>query len=129
MKYVKLRPNDQSLINIAFNKSLIEIIKITQKSNLMGNEIDNLFRCKKVYKFHNGEKVYIPKIVPEGYNLYGFLAHVLSDIKLDDPIPQKTVNCIFKTIELIKKALLLDLNDTNLPLLHTLEQVSKISKD
>lgn len=125
-KYVKLRPNQQALIKIAFNSSLIEILKITQKSSIMSNEIDNLFRCKKVYTFKDGEKVYIPKIVTKDHNLYSFLAHILSDLKLDEPIPQKTVNCIYNTVELVKKALLLDFNESNLPLLHKLEEVSKL---
>ena len=126
--YVKLRPNHQTEIKIALEKSLIEILKITQKASIMSNEIDNLFRCKKVYKFADGETVYIPKIVLEGHNLYSFLAHVVSDIKLDEPIPYKTVNCIFKSIELVKKALLLDFNDNNLPLLHMLNQLSTLQQ-
>tara|TARA_R100001460_G_scaffold53540_1_gene92603 strand:- start:80 stop:502 length:423 start_codon:yes stop_codon:yes gene_type:complete len=126
--YVKLRPNHQTEIKMALERSLIEILKITQKASIMSNEIDNLFRCKKVYKFADGETVYIPKIVLEGHNLYSFLAHVVSDIKLDEPIPYKTVNCIFKSIELVKKALLLDFNDNNLPLLHTLNQLSTLKQ-
>ncbi len=128
MKYVRLRPNHQAVIKIAFNSSLIEILKITQQAGIMSNEIDNLFRCKKVYKFKDGERVYIPKIVPEGHNLYSFLAHVLSDMDLDEPIPQKTVKNIYSSVELVKKAVLLDFKESNLPLLHKLEEVSKISK-
>ena len=126
--YVKLRPNHQTEIKIALEKSLIEILKITQKASIMSNEIDNLFRCKKVYTFKDGEKVYIPKIVTKDHNLYSFLAHVLTDIDLNEPVPHKTVKCIFSSVELVKKALLLDFNDNNLPLLNQLNKLSSLQK-
>ena len=47
---------------------------------------------------------------------------------LDEPIPQKTVKNIYSSVELVKKAVLLDFKESNLPLLHKLEEVSKISK-
>tara|TARA_R100001463_G_scaffold2237_4_gene9488 strand:+ start:3896 stop:4294 length:399 start_codon:yes stop_codon:yes gene_type:complete len=128
-KYVKLRPANQSLIKDSLNSSLLEILKITQKASIMSNEIDNLFRCKKVYKFADGEKVYIPKIVTKDHNLYSFLAHVLTDIDLNEPIPHKTVNCIFKSVELVKKAILLDFNEDNLALLHQLNKLSSLHKE
>lgn len=125
-KYVKLRPNHQTVIKIAFNSSLIEILKITQKAGITSNEIDNLFRCKKMYKFKDGTKVNIQKTVPEGHNLYSFIAHVLSDCKLDEPITQRTVKNILSSVAIIKKALLLDFNPSKLPLLKKLEQVSSL---
>lgn len=128
MKHVKLRPANQSLIKDTLNSSLLEILKITQKASIMSNEIDNLFRCKKVYTFKDGEKVYIPKIVTKDHNLYSFLAHVLTDIDLNEPVPHKTVKCIFSSVELVKKALLLDFSDNNLALLHQLNKLSSLQK-
>ena len=104
-------------------------MKITQGHGIMSNEIDNLFRCKKVYRFTDGEKVYIPKIVPSGHNLYSFLAHILTDLDLNEPIPYKTVNCMFKSVELIKKALLLGFTENNLSLLQQLNQLSSLHKE
>ncbi len=128
MKHVKLRPAQQSLIKDSLNNSLLQVLKITQGSGIMSNEIDNLFRCKKVYKFTDGEKVYIPKIVPAGHNLYSFIAHILTDYDLNEPIPYKTVNCVFKSVELIKKALLLDWKESNLPLLHQLLELTHLQE-
>jgi len=129
MKYIKLRPANQSLIQQTLNTSILEVMKITQGHGIMSNEIDNLFRCKKVYRFTDGEKVYIPKIVPSGHNLYSFLAHILTDLDLNEPIPYKTVNCMFKCVELIKKALLLGFTENNLSLLQQLNQLSSLHKE
>jgi hypothetical protein len=129
MKYIKLRPANQSLIQQTLNTSILEVMKITQGHGIMSNEIDNLFRCKKVYRFTDGEKVYIPKIVPAGHNLYSFLAHILTDLDLNEPIPYKTVNCMFKSVELIKKALLLGFSENNLSLLQQLNQLSSLHKE
>ena len=129
MKYIKLRPANQSLIKQTLNTSILEVMKITQGHGIMSNEIDNLFRCKKVYRFTDGEKVYIPKIVPSGHNLYSFLAHILTDLDLNEPIPYKTVNCMFKSVELIKKALLLGFTENNLSLLQQLNQLSSLHKE
>lgn len=129
MKYIKLRPANQSLIQQTLNTSILEVMKITQGHGIMSNEIDNLFRCKKVYRFTDGEKVYIPKIVPSGHNLYSFLAHILTDLDLNEPIPLKTVNCMFKSVELIKKALLLGFTENNLSLLQQLNQLSSLHKE
>jgi hypothetical protein len=129
MKYVKLRPSNQSLIKQTLNTSILEVMKITQGHGIMSNEIDNLFRCKKVYRFTDGEKVYIPKIVPSGHNLYSFLAHILTDLDLNEPIPLKTVNRVFKSVELIKKALLLGFSENNLSLLQQLNQLSSLHKE
>jgi putative transposon-encoded protein len=125
-KYIKLRPAQQSLIKETLNDSLLEVLKITQNSGIMSNEVDNMFRCKKVYKFNNGEKVYIPKIVPEGHNLYSFLAHLLTDIDLNEPVQRKSIECIFTSVELIKKALLADWKESNLALLHRLLEVNSL---
>ena len=129
MKYVKLRPSNQSLIKQTLNTSILEVMKITQGHGIMSNEIDNLFRCKKVYRFTDGEKVYIPKIVPSGHNLYSFLAHILTDLDLNEPMPLKTVNRVFKSVELIKKALLLGFSENNLSLLQQLNQLSSLHKE
>ena len=129
MKYVKLRPSNQSLIKQTLNTSILEVMKITQGHGIMSNEIDYLFRCKKVYRFTDGEKVYIPKIVPSGHNLYSFLAHILTDLDLNEPIPLKTVNRVFKSVELIKKALLLGFSENNLSLLQQLNQLSSLHKE
>ena len=127
MKYVKLRPTHQAVIKIAFNSSLIEILKITQQPSIIGNDLDNLFRCRKTFKFSDGSKANIQKIVPNGHNLYSFLAHVLSDMDLNEPISQNKIKCIYSSVELVKKAVLLDFKKSNVPLLHKLEEVSKIS--
>lgn len=132
MKYVKLRPANQSLVKNTLNTSLLEVIKFTQSNGITSNEIDNLFRCKKVYRFTDGEKVYIPKIVPAGHNLYSFLAHILTDLDLNEPIPYKTLNQVFKSVKLVEKALLLSyttINKYNLPLMGELGKVSDLQKE
>lgn len=132
MKHVKLRPANQSLIQKTLNTSLLEVIKFTQGHGITSNEIDNLFRCKKVYRFTDGEKVYIPKIVPSGHNLYSFLAHILTDLDLNEPIPYATLKRMFKSVELVEKALLLSyttISSYNLPLMGDLDKVKNLQKE
>ena len=128
-RYVKLRPAHQSLIVDTLNSSLLEVLKITQNVGIMSNEIDNLFRCKKVYKFPDGEKVFIPKTVTTGHNLYSFIAHVLTDVDLNEPVQRKTLEAVFKTAVLLQKALLLGFTADNLSLLKQVEQVISLHKE
>ena len=104
-KYIKLRPANQSLIKDTLSKSIHVLLTITQQPQNL--EIDNLFRCKKTYKFADGETVYIPKLLPESHNLYSFIGHVLSSVDLDEPVAREIVESIFKSVNIIKKALLL----------------------
>jgi hypothetical protein len=123
-KYIKLRPANQNLVTDTFSKSIHVLLTITQQPKNL--EIDNLFRCKKTYKFADGEIVYIPKLLPESHNLYSFIGHVLSRVDLDEPVARGTLESILKCAELTKKALLLSFDPQNANLLTKLDQVCKL---
>ena len=128
-KYVKLRPAQQSLVRDTLNRSLLAVLKITQGTGIKSNEIDNLFRCKKTYKFADADTVFIPNIVTTGHNLYSFIAHVLTDVDLDEPVQRKTIEAVFKTAVLLQKALLLGYTADNLSLLKQVEQLISLHEE
>ena len=114
-QHVKLRPANQSLIINTYNEYLCEILKVTQSNGIKSNEIDNLFRCKKVYKFPDGDTVYIPKLVPKNMNLYGFIADILITVKNKDIHTRKYMEKVISKdlLDLLQKALLLNFDDSN----------------
>lgn len=125
-KYIKLRPVNQTLITETLNRSLLEVLKTTQHSGIMNNEIDNLFRCKKTYKFADGTKAKIRDIVPLGHNLYSFLAFALTSVDFNEPIERKLVEGMLRSTEVIKKALLLNFDPHNMALIKKLDEVNAL---
>lgn len=106
MSHIKVRPNQKEQIITTFTKALPCILKVTQnKQNVL---IDNLYRCRKTFTFEDGEKIYIPKLLPANSNLYQYIGNVLCDINFDEPVHKSVLQHISHASGLMSKSLLLN---------------------
>lgn len=106
MSHIKVRPNQKEQIITTFSTALPCIMKVTQnKQNVL---IDNLYRCRKTFTFEDGEKIYIPKLLPANSNLYQFIGNVLCDVNFDEPVHKSILQHISNASGLMSKSLLLN---------------------
>lgn len=106
MSHIKVRPNQKEQIITTFSTALPCIMKVTQnKQNVL---IDNLYRCRKTFTFEDGEKIYIPELLPANSNLYQFIGNVLCDVNFDEPVHKSILQHISNASGLMSKSLLLN---------------------